>query len=108
MDFAGPVYTTDKGGTNTDGAGAYVCLVTCASTRAVHLELTRRLSAEAFLLAFHRFTSRRGLPATLLLDDAKTFQFASGEVVRIVRAQEVLHHLANNGVKWKFIVDKAP
>ena len=41
VDFAGPLHTTDKGGTNTDEARAYVCLFTCASTRAVHLELTR-------------------------------------------------------------------
>ena len=108
VDFAGPLYTTDKGGTNTDEARAYVCLFTCASTRAVHLELTRRLSAEPFLLAFRRFTSRRGLPATLLSDNAKTFKSASKEVVKIARAQEVLHYLANNGVTWKFIVDKAP
>ena len=108
VDFAGPLYTTDKGGTNADEAKAYVCLFTCASTRALHLELTRRLSAEAFLLAFRRFTSRRGLPATLLSDNAKTFKSASKEVVKIARAQEVLHYMANNGVTWKFIVDKAP
>ena len=84
--FSGPLYMTDKGGTNTDEARAYVCLFTCASTRVVHLELTRRLSAEAFLLAFHRFTSRRGLPATLLSDNAKTFKSASKEVVKIARA----------------------
>ena len=59
------------------------------------------LSAETFLLAFRQFTSRRGLPA-------KTFKSASKKVVKIARAQEVLHYLANNGVTWTFIVDKAP
>ena len=97
VDFAGTSYTTGKGGTNTDEARAYVCLFMCASTRAV-----------AFLLAFRRFTSRRGLPATLLSDNAKTFKSASKEVVKITRAQEVLHYLANNSVTWKFIVEKAP
>jgi len=72
------------------------------------LDLTRQLSAEAFLLAFRRFTGRRGLPATLLSDNAKTFKSASKEVVKIARAQEVLQYLANNGVTWKFIADKAP
>ena len=46
----------------------YVLLFTYAPTRAVHLELTRGVSVPAFLLAFRRFASRRGLPATLPLE----------------------------------------
>ena len=34
-----------------------MCLFTCASTRAVHLELTRGLNVQDFLLAFRRFAS---------------------------------------------------
>ncbi|XP_053374112.1 uncharacterized protein LOC128546792 [Mercenaria mercenaria] len=40
---------------------AYICLFTCASTRAVHLELVHNLTLESFLQAFRRFTSRRSL-----------------------------------------------
>lgn len=86
-------------------------MFTCASTRAVHLELTRRLSSEAFILAFRRFTSRRGLPATLLSDNARTFKSASKDIVKIARAKEVSHYMANNGVTWKlslkYIVERA-
>ena len=106
IDFAGPLYTSEKD-ENGEDAKAYVCLFTCASTRAVHLELTRRLSAEAFMLAFRRFTSRRGLPATLLSDNAKTFKSASKDIVKIVREKEVIHYMTNNGVTRKFIVEKA-
>ena len=86
IDFAGPLYTSEKV-ENPEDAKAYVCLFTCASTRAVHLELTKRLSAEAFMLAFRRFTSRRGLPATVVSDNAKTFKAASKDIVKIVRAK---------------------
>ena len=82
--------------------------MTCASTRAIHLELTQGLSVPAFLLAFRRFVSRRGLPATLISDNAKTFKAASNELKRIVRSEEVLRYFATNRVTWKFIVDRAP
>ena len=84
----------------------HVCLFTCASTRAVHLEIMRRLTADAFLLAFRRFASRRGLPATLLSDNARTFKSVSKDIARIARAKEVVNYMANNGVTWTFIVEK--
>lgn len=106
VDFAGPLYTKEKG-SNAENSKAYVCLFTCASTRAVHLELTSRLSTEAFLMAFRQFTSRRGLPSTLISDNGKTFKSALKDIVKIPRAKEVLHYMVNNGVTWKFIVEKA-
>ena len=48
----------------------YVCLFTCASTRAVHLELTRGMNVQDFPLAVRKFASRRGLPATIQSENA--------------------------------------
>ena len=106
IDFAGTLYTSEKGA-NEEDSKTYVCLFICALTRGVHLELTKRLSAEAFMLAFRRFTSRRGLPVTLLSDNARTFKSASKDIVMISRAKEVTHYIPNNGVTWKFIVERA-
>ena len=106
IDFTGPLYTSEKGA-NKEDSKTYECLFTCASTRAVHLELTKRLSSEDFMLAFRRSTSRRGLPVALLSDNARTFKSASKDIVRISRAKEVTHYMANNGVTWKFIVERA-
>lgn len=107
IDFAGPLFIR-RNSTESDNEKCYVCLFTCASTRAVHLELTRSLSVESFLLAFRRFTSRRGLPATLMSDNGQTFRGSSKEIVKIARSKEVMRYLAINGVSWKFIVEKAP
>ena len=74
----------------------------------IHLELTADLSTVSFLQAFRRFTSRRGLPATILSDNAKTFKSASSDVKTIVRSSEVQIYMVNHQVKWKFIVEKAP
>ena len=97
LDFAGPLFIDDRNiteGTN-ESSKVYVCLFTCASTRAVHLKLTRGLSVQAFLLAFRRFASRRGLPATLNSDNAKTFKSSCKEIRKITRAEEVWRFLTN-------------
>ena len=77
-------------------------LFTCQSSRAVHLELVPDLSVESFLQAFRRFASRRGLPALLTTDNA------SRDIQRIVRSPEVQRFLANKGISWTYITEKAP
>jgi len=57
IDFAGPLYVRGPD-TKECKCKAYVCLFTCASTRALHLELTRELSAASILLAFRHFCGR--------------------------------------------------
>ena len=105
IDFAGPLYIKDKSSNQTK---VYVCLFTCCSTRAVHLELTELLSAESFLLAFRRFVGRRGLPSTIWSDNAKTFKTAAKEIQKLIRSPEVIKHLASSRITWKFIVERAP
>jgi len=52
--------------------------------------------------------SRRGLPATLISDNAKTLQSASKEIPAISRSEEVQRFLTSNQVTWNFIVERAP
>ena len=96
LDFVGPLYVKDgvhlSKGSNKK---AYICLFTCASTRAIRLEFTTGLNVETFLFAFRRFISRRGLPATLLSDNAKTFKSASKEIRSIARSTKVYQYLTN-------------
>ena len=105
IDFAGPLHLNSASPENR--SKAYCCLFTCASTRAVHLELTASLIVTSFLQAFRRFVSRRGLPAKLLTDNAKTFKSASVDVKKISRSSEVKHYLANRQVDWQFIMERA-
>ena len=109
LDFLGPLYITERNATEgTSSSKVYVCLFTCAATRAVHLELTRSLSTQAFLLSFRRFVSRRGLPSVLISDNATTFKSASKEVEQICRSKEVQDFLVGRGVTWQYIVERAP
>ena len=111
VDFAGPLYITsprDPQSNESVSEKVYICLFTCASTRAVHLELTRDLSVNSFLKAFRRFSSRRGLPSTVISDNAKTFKASSKEIEKLVKSPEVQRYLSNSRVTWKFIIEKAP
>ena len=79
LHFAGPLYVKDssnkKGSSESEPELNKVCvlLLTCAATRAVHLELTRALDVPTFLLAIRRFVAI-GLRARFISDNTKTFK----------------------------------
>lgn len=111
VDFAGPLYITsprDPQSNKKISEKVYICLFTCASTHAVHLELTCDLGVNSFLQAFRWFSSRRRLPSTLISDYAKMFKSSSKEIEKLIKSQEVQRYLSNNRVTWRFIVEKAP
>ena len=95
IDFAGPLYTLSQ----TGNRKCYICLFTCTTTRAVHLELVESLEVETFIRCFRRFTARRGVPATILSDNAKTFQAASKEIRGLLRSPRLTEHMLSMGVK---------
>lgn len=106
IDFAGPLFTKSK----TSSAKSYIALFTCATTRAVHLELISYLSTECFLLALRRFVARRGLPQTIYSDNALTFKKASREVQslwKILRSRDIQDYCGSQRITWKFIIEKA-
>ena len=105
IDFAGPLYIHTA---EAKESKAYVCIFTCASTRALHLEVTEGLSANTFLLAFRRFCSRRGIPSIILSDNAKTFKHCAKEIMKIIHSEEVHQYLSNKQITWTFIAEKDP
>lgn len=90
----------------------YICLFTCANTRAVHLKLVEDLSADAFISAFRRVISRRGIPERIITDNAKNFKSGSTRIVtfneQILKAEQTQHFLESNGIKWEFMAEHAP
>ena len=109
VDYAGPIYV---GGTNLQPSKMYICLFTCANIRAVHLAQVEDLSAEAFIRAFKRFINRRGVPESMIFDNAKNFKAASVEIIRtknkILEVEKTQHFFASHGIKWQFIAERAP
>ena len=87
---------------------SYICLFTCAYTRAVHLEPVRDLSAATFILALRRFFNATGGCQKMFSDNAQTFYCVS-RYLRVLRADpKVCDTLAMRGVEWQFSAAFAP
>ena len=90
----------------------YIASFTCAVVRAVHLEVVEDLSSESFIRAFRKFVSRRGVPERLISDNVKNFKDCSKRFTslsnQILEAEKMQKHLASHGIKWQFIVERAP
>ena len=59
---------------------AWGAIFTCATSRAVHLEIVENASAEAFLHALRRFASHHGWPDTIISDNEGSFVGAEIEL----------------------------
>ncbi|KAM7309840.1 uncharacterized protein ISCGN_006825 [Ixodes scapularis] len=104
--FAGPLLVK----ASPSDQKAYIALFTCAVTRAVHLELVSNLTTEAFIMAFQRFTARRGLPSVAYTDNALTFKRAAKDLCGmwdVLRNPYFLDHCSQNRIKWRFIAERA-
>ena len=105
VDFAGPFYVKTQNGKMTK---AYIALFSCCVTRALHLELVEDLSAETFTRALRRFAARRGTPALIVSDNAKTFKATSKAIKKLYNHPEVARELSNKMIEWKFNLERAP
>ena len=106
VDFAGPLYV--KATSKSKSTKVWICLYTCCTVRAVHLDLVPDLTTSSFLRSLKRFAARRGLPRRIVSDNGKTFKAAAKAIQVIVKSREVQEHLTGLGVEWKFNVERAP
>jgi len=100
VDYADPVsIRATKGHKSYKG---YISVFICMTNKAIHLELVNAYFTSAFLAAFHRFRSRRGLPTTVYSDNGTTFQGADCELRLAVKSanedQDFINQLSSEGV----------
>ena len=86
----------------------YILLFTCATSRAIHLELCENMSCEEFMLAFRRFCARRSFPQLILSDNAPTFTQASKYLKSLSEDPKVINLMGERKCEWKFVPVKAP
>ena len=76
---------------------AYILLFTCATSRAIHVELTTGMLISSFLRGLKRSSSRRVMPDRVISDNFKTF-----------KANEVKNYFVNHSLKQSFILPASP
>ena len=106
VDFAGPLHVRIPG--EAGSSKVWLCLYTCCSTRAVHLDLVENMTTETFMRSFRRFTARRGTPSRMISDNGKTFKSASTIIARILESSEARNQFTQVHVEWQFNLEKAP
>jgi len=85
----------------------YICLFTCAVTRAVHLEVMIDLTVQCFLQAFRHFSGRKSLPRLVLSDNGSTFLSAADELKALFSSPSLTSTLSKLGTEWRFIPKRA-
>ncbi|XP_024881085.1 uncharacterized protein LOC112460568 [Temnothorax curvispinosus] len=112
VDYAGPIATRTAPGRGHQSKKSYVALFVCLTTKTVHLELVSDYSSSAFVAAYQRFVSRRGLPHSMYSDNGTTFQGADRELsaayAKAIRDPNFINLLATDQTAWHFVPPAAP
>ncbi|GMT36667.1 hypothetical protein PFISCL1PPCAC_27964, partial [Pristionchus fissidentatus] len=89
VDYAGPFQSNNN-------SKMYIVLFTCMSSRLSHIELVDSLLPSSFIMAFRRFSSRRGVPSRMTSDRATTLKMASTLLSSEARQKEYIAHLRDS------------
>ena len=103
VDMAGPFMV--KMGRGKPQQKRWICLFTCLSTRAIHLELCFSMDQDSFLNALARFIGRRGTPESIVSDNGTNFKGADNEMKRlyeIYESEKLQNECTQKRIQWKF------
>ena len=104
VDYFGPLQVRVRRAT----VKRWGCLMTCLTTRAVHIEVAHSLTTDSFLMAFRRFTSTYPSVREMLSDNGTNFVGADRklkeEFLQEVDFNKLAHGLRKDAVdfRWKF------
>ena len=88
-----------------------VCLFTCMTVRAVHLEPLYTMDRMSFLQALRRFICRRGVPKTIHSDNASSMNAArrtyAKALEKVKKSREVTEMLLQKEIVWTFRTSNA-
>ena len=108
LDYLGPLYV--KQGTGLKKV--WICLFTCLSIRAIHMEWVLDLTATQFLNCIRRFVSRQGRPDLIISDNAPQFRLTNtvldNQWRQVFKNKDVLNYISMEGIKWNFTTALAP
>uniref|UniRef100_A0A7I4XW91 Integrase catalytic domain-containing protein n=1 Tax=Haemonchus contortus TaxID=6289 RepID=A0A7I4XW91_HAECO len=109
LDYFGPLPIKQPNG---DKGKCYGSIITCMVTRLLLLDIVTDSSTVAFLQMLRRFFARRGVPRTIISDNAPTFLL--GEAIlrenfsTTPTDRTIAEALSNREIRWKHITPFAP
>uniref|UniRef100_A0A915E0M7 Integrase catalytic domain-containing protein n=1 Tax=Ditylenchus dipsaci TaxID=166011 RepID=A0A915E0M7_9BILA len=107
LDYFGPIRV--KIGAET--TKIWIALLTCYSTRAIHLEYVASASTYSCINALRRFVARRGRPNKILSDNATHFHLAQKTLEIVYKEDQetqLVKYLASEKILWTFTPEFAP
>ena len=107
LDYLGPL--TVKKFRKTEKR--YVLLITCLSTRAIHLEIAASMDTDCFLMALRRFIARRGKPYAIYSDNGTNLVGGERELREAIEhwnQEHITDVLSQRNVRWVFLPPGAP
>uniref|UniRef100_A0A1I7X086 Integrase catalytic domain-containing protein n=1 Tax=Heterorhabditis bacteriophora TaxID=37862 RepID=A0A1I7X086_HETBA len=109
LDYFGPL-TIASGKSNS--SKVYGCILTCTTTRLIHLELVTDMTTQSFINALRRFIARRGVPSTITSDNAHTFTLGDQILANLTkhfdREPEVDRLMSKHGITWHYNIPYSP
>ncbi|KAJ8884738.1 hypothetical protein PR048_010934 [Dryococelus australis] len=115
VDFCGPVLVRSSlkcGGTPIN---AYVAIIVCVSTKAIHTELVTGFNIAEFLASFKWFISWRGRSARMYSNNATNFVRAHRELTEFYQLYQTEEHQgavrnmsATENTEWHFAPPRSP
>ena len=108
IDYLGPLFVKGE-----HVKKVWICLFTCMTIRAVHLEMAEDLTADQFLMCIRRFISRRGKPKRIISDNAPQMKVVDNAFQKlweqnVVFNEDVNSYFSRENIAWKFIPEYAP
>lgn len=82
-------------------------MFTCATSRAVHQEMTKMQTAEEFQRKLNAFIARRTRLRLIISDNATVFK-ATETWIKIRKCEQLQDHLAKQDSRWHFNLSKSP
>ena len=107
LDYMGP-FTIKDLALETLVSKAYILMITCASSRSVHLEATRSLGLDDFIMAMDQFMNVRGIPSHVESDNAPTFLRCNREFKSLFKNDKVTKFFEHKRINWNFYTEKSP
>ncbi|XP_046988406.1 uncharacterized protein LOC124594099 [Schistocerca americana] len=112
VDYAGPIAVKHGGRQSKVTTKAYIALLICMATKAIHLELASDLVTISFLAALRRFIERREKPSNMYSYNDTRFVGPNNELKRFFSNHAIVEGVVNfstsEGISWRFTPPRAP